>query len=190
MRSARWCHFTAAPATRTWPANTAGNGPAPKTSRSARAFSSRTACPGTAVQVRRPFPNRRPCRSALSKDYPLTLVFGHSLYYWHQNVLIQHSETLKREYRILLLDYPEGFVEMNPDDAKRLGIRDGAEIRLSASRRLGGDRCAGHARGAQRHRSSCPTFVAPGGAADPRLNRLRTRVLPAQPVFVRVEKEI
>ena len=27
-------------------------------------------------------------------DYPFTLVFGHSLYYWHQNVLIQHSETL------------------------------------------------------------------------------------------------
>ncbi len=66
-------------------------------------------------------------------DYPLTLVFGHSLYYWNQNVLIQHSETLKREYRMLLLDYPEGFVEMNPDDAKQLGIRDGEKIRLHAA---------------------------------------------------------
>jgi formate dehydrogenase (coenzyme F420) alpha subunit len=65
--------------------------------------------------------------------YPLTLVFGHALYYWNQNVLIQHSETLKREYRILLLDYPEGFVEMNPDDAKQLGIRDGEKIRLKAA---------------------------------------------------------
>ena len=65
--------------------------------------------------------------------YPLTLVFGHSLYYWNQNVLIQHSETLKREYRMLLLDYPEGFVEMNPDDAKQLGIRDGEKIRLHAA---------------------------------------------------------
>ncbi len=71
--------------------------------------------------------------SAVSKDYPLTLVFGHSLYYWNQNVLIQHSETLKREYRMLLLDYPEGFVEMNPDDAKQLGIRDGETIRLQAA---------------------------------------------------------
>jgi predicted molibdopterin-dependent oxidoreductase YjgC len=70
---------------------------------------------------------------AVSKEYPLTLVFGHSLYYWNQNVLIQHSETLKREYRILLLDYPEGFVEMNPDDAKQLGIRDGEKIRLRAA---------------------------------------------------------
>jgi formate dehydrogenase major subunit len=79
-------------------------------------------------------PIPRPLQAeAVSKDYPLTLVFGHSLYYWNQNVLIQHSETLKREYRILLLDYPEGFVEMNPDDAKQLGVRDGEKIRLRAA---------------------------------------------------------
>src|ERR1035438_1685711 len=36
----------------------------------------------------------------VSGDYPFTLIFGHSLYYWHQNVLIRHSETLKREYQI------------------------------------------------------------------------------------------
>lgn len=65
-----------------------------------------------------------------SEAYPLTLIFGHSLYYWHQNVLIKHSETLKREYRMLLLDYPEGFVEISTDDAKRYGIRDGEKIRL------------------------------------------------------------
>ena len=64
------------------------------------------------------------------KDYPLTLVFGNSTYYWNQNVLIRHSETLKREYRILLLDYPEGFVEMNSADAKQLAVRDGERIRL------------------------------------------------------------
>jgi anaerobic selenocysteine-containing dehydrogenase len=47
-------------------------------------------------------------------------------------VLVRHSETLKREYRILLLDYPEGFVEINPADATALGIRDGEKIRLRA----------------------------------------------------------
>jgi predicted molibdopterin-dependent oxidoreductase YjgC len=79
-------------------------------------------------------PITRPLQAdAVSKEYPLTLVFGHSLYYWNQSVLIKHSETLKREYRILLLDYPEGFVEMNPDDAKQLGIRDGEKIRLWAA---------------------------------------------------------
>ena len=69
---------------------------------------------------------------AASQNYPLTLVLGHSLYYWNQSVLVKHSETLKREYRILLLDYPEGFVEMNPEDAKQLGIRDGEKIQLWA----------------------------------------------------------
>ena len=68
-----------------------------------------------------------------SKEYPFTLVFGHSLYYWHQNILIQHSETLKREYRMLLLDYPEGFVELNTEDAKQLGVRDGSKIRLQSA---------------------------------------------------------
>ncbi|MCC7203687.1 MAG: molybdopterin-dependent oxidoreductase [Phycisphaeraceae bacterium] len=66
-------------------------------------------------------------------DYPLMLVFGHSLYYWHHNVLIQHSETLKREYRVLLLDYPDGFVEMNTTDAQQWGIRDGQRIRIRSA---------------------------------------------------------
>jgi len=63
-------------------------------------------------------------------EFPFLLWFGHSLYYWHQNALVQHSETLKREYGILLLDYPEGFVEMNPDDARSLNVRDGEKVRL------------------------------------------------------------
>jgi predicted molibdopterin-dependent oxidoreductase YjgC len=74
-----------------------------------------------------PRPSRPPCASL---DYPFTLSFGHSLYYWHQNVLIRHSETLKREYQILLLDYPDGFVDINTEDARRIEIRDGAKVRL------------------------------------------------------------
>jgi predicted molibdopterin-dependent oxidoreductase YjgC len=62
--------------------------------------------------------------------FPFVLVFGLSLYYWHQNTMVQHSETLKREYGILLLDYPNGFAEINPEDAGALKIRDGMKIRL------------------------------------------------------------
>ncbi len=83
----------------------------------------------------RPFrfvPVAKPMLTDGTATYPLALVFGNSLYYWHQNVLVKHSETLKREYRILLLDYPEGFVEINDEDAKNLGIRDGQKIRLEA----------------------------------------------------------
>ncbi|HUM04426.1 MAG TPA: molybdopterin-dependent oxidoreductase [Terriglobales bacterium] len=69
-----------------------------------------------------------------TRQFPFTLVFGHSLYYWNQNVLIRHSETLKREYQVLLLDYPEGFVEINTEDAKALGIRDGERVRICTAR--------------------------------------------------------
>ena len=79
-------------------------------------------------------PVARPPTPAGNPDrFPFTLVFGHSLYYWHQNILIKHSEALKREYRLLLLDYPDGFVEINTGDAQRLGIRDGGRIRLSTA---------------------------------------------------------
>jgi predicted molibdopterin-dependent oxidoreductase YjgC len=78
-------------------------------------------------------PIARQPQAASDSSFPYTLVFGHSLYYWHQNVLIKHSETLKREYNLLLLDYPDGFVELNPDDAKALSIRDGEKIRLRAA---------------------------------------------------------
>ncbi len=76
-----------------------------------------------------PTPKPSPA-AAPAKEFPLTLVFGNSLYYWNQNVLIRHSEVLKREYCVLMLDYPEGFVELNTEDAKELGIRDGEHIGL------------------------------------------------------------
>ncbi len=48
----------------------------------------------------RPFSSCRSTSAGASRrctaaDFPFTLTFGHSLYYWHQNALIQHSETLK-----------------------------------------------------------------------------------------------
>ncbi|MBV8049851.1 MAG: molybdopterin-dependent oxidoreductase [Acidobacteriaceae bacterium] len=78
-----------------------------------------------------PVPKTAPVPS-VSKNYPLTLVCGSSLYYWNQNVLIRHSETLRREYSILLTDYPQGFVEIHPKDAQALKIRDGEQIRISS----------------------------------------------------------
>jgi len=70
---------------------------------------------------------------ALDKDFPFTLVLGNSTYYWNQNVLISKCETLKREYRMLLLDYPKGFVEINSEDARNMKIRDKQQIKLCAA---------------------------------------------------------
>jgi formate dehydrogenase major subunit len=67
---------------------------------------------------------------AVSSEFPFTLVLGNSTYYWNQNVLIAHSEILKREYRVMFLDYPKGFVEINSDDAKEMKIRDKQRIKL------------------------------------------------------------
>ena len=78
-------------------------------------------------------PVSMPAPVASPSTYPFRLVFGHSLYYWHQDALVLHSETLRREYNILFLDYPKGFVEINNADAKQLGIRDGEMIRLTAA---------------------------------------------------------
>jgi formate dehydrogenase (coenzyme F420) alpha subunit len=84
------------------------------------------------VAVAKPEPSAK-----VSQSFPLTLVCGSSLYYWNQNVLIRHSETLRREYSILLTDYPQGFVEISPDDAEALGIRDGKPVRVSSERGCG-----------------------------------------------------
>lgn len=77
-------------------------------------------------------PLANPEKEVTSRGFPLTLVFGHSLYYWHQDALALQSETLRREYNILFLDYPQGFAELNTNDARELGVRDGQQVRLVA----------------------------------------------------------
>jgi formate dehydrogenase (coenzyme F420) alpha subunit len=80
------------------------------------------------VAVAKPAPPAK-----VSRAFPLTLVCGSSLYYWNHNVLIRHSETLRREYSILFTDYPHGFVELNPEDAKQLAIQDSDKIRICSA---------------------------------------------------------
>lgn len=78
-----------------------------------------------------PFPMPEMAGLCMIAGYPFALIIGRSLYYWHHNVLVEHSETLKREHRVLQLDYPEGFVDINPEDAQELGVRDSGKVRLS-----------------------------------------------------------
>jgi formate dehydrogenase (coenzyme F420) alpha subunit len=124
-------------------------------------------------------PVARPWATA---DHPFLLVFGHSLYYWHQNVLIKHSETLKREYSILLLDYPDGFVEINSNDAQQLGIRDGDKIRLSS--------ITGSALSTARvtHEVKSGTIFVPYFVREVELQIVGNGSRPDEPVHVRIEK--
>lgn len=127
-------------------------------------------------------PVSRPAPTPASPELPFRVFFGSSLYYWTQDVLVRHSETLKREYRILWMDYPNGFVEINAEDAKRLGIRDGENITL-------------HANGASAQAAARVTpEVMSGTIFVPYfLREVETRLLAGaadrhQPVPVRVEK--
>lgn len=119
-------------------------------------------------------------------DYPLTLIFGHSLYYWHQNILVKHSETLRRELRVLLLDYPDGFVEISEADAKALGIRDGAKIRVVSSH--GSAVTDARVTGEVRSGTICVPFFVREVVRQILGETLAEAGLAGQPVFVRIEK--
>jgi predicted molibdopterin-dependent oxidoreductase YjgC len=60
-------------------------------------------------------------------EYPLILNTGRILEHWHTGVMTRRSAALAAIA-------PEGFVELHPDDAGRLGIRDGQTVRVASRR--------------------------------------------------------
>ena len=69
-----------------------------------------------------------------SADFPLALVAGTSTYYWHQNAVMKKTFIPRREYNAQLLLYPKGLVEIHPDDAARLGVRDKRPVRVVSAK--------------------------------------------------------
>ena len=51
------------------------------------------------------------------KDYPMILTTGRCIWQWHTGTMTRRSESLEREE-------PTGWVEINPEDAKALNIKD------------------------------------------------------------------
>jgi len=49
---------------------------------------------------------------------------------WGEDPLVSGSPTLRRDYQSLKRRYPGGLVAMCPDDAKRLGVREGWRVRI------------------------------------------------------------
>ena len=75
-----------------------------------------------------------PWRPALSDEFPMALVAGTSTYYWHQNAIMRKTFIPRREYNALLLLYPQGLVEIHPEDAARLGVRDKRPVRVVSAK--------------------------------------------------------
>lgn len=60
-------------------------------------------------------------------EYPLLLTTGRCMWHWHTGTMTRRSESLEREE-------PTGWVEMNPEDAKALGIADKEMVRAISRR--------------------------------------------------------
>jgi formate dehydrogenase alpha subunit len=68
-----------------------------------------------------------PSDESPDEQYPLILTTGRSLYHFH-------TGTMTRRVRVLNEIKPESTVEMNPEDASRLGIAEGDKVKVSSRR--------------------------------------------------------
>ena len=59
----------------------------------------------------------KPPAEVPDKEYPLLMTTGRCIWQWHTGSMTRRSESLEREE-------PTGWVEINPEDAKALGIKD------------------------------------------------------------------
>ncbi len=60
-------------------------------------------------------------------DYPLYLTTGRNPFQYHTSTMTGRTAILQREF-------PENYVEINPADAKEIGIRDGWNVEVSSRR--------------------------------------------------------
>ena len=60
-------------------------------------------------------------------EYPLTLTTGRMAFHWHTGTMTRRTEALHQEV-------PEGYAEVNPADAERLGISKSGRVRLISRR--------------------------------------------------------
>ena len=61
------------------------------------------------------------------EEYPLTLTTGRIMFHWHTGSMTRRSEKLDQEV-------PEGYVEISPEDADKLGLRKSARVRIISRR--------------------------------------------------------
>jgi formate dehydrogenase alpha subunit len=69
----------------------------------------------------------QPAAEEPDKDYPMRLITGRLLFLFHTNTMTGQSPTLK-------IQAPEGYIEMNPDDARMLGVSEGERVKIKSRR--------------------------------------------------------
>lgn len=69
----------------------------------------------------------KPPAEPADAEYPFVLSTGRVLEHWHTGTMTMKAEELRRAY-------PECFAEVNPVDAKALGIRSGDRVRITSRR--------------------------------------------------------
>jgi formate dehydrogenase major subunit len=68
-----------------------------------------------------------------SPEFPFALMVGKAQHYWHQNNLMRKTLIPRREYDQTLLLYPQGYVEICPEDAQKLKVRDKWLVQVTSS---------------------------------------------------------
>ena len=69
----------------------------------------------------------RPPAESVSDDYPLILTTGRILEHWH-------TGSMSRRTKVLNALYPNGAIDIHPDDALKLGIVDGDMVAVASER--------------------------------------------------------
>ncbi len=69
----------------------------------------------------------KPPAEVVDKDYPMWLTTGRTFVHYHTGTMTRVSPTLHHELE-------EGFVEINPKDARSMNIQDGERVKVSSRR--------------------------------------------------------
>ncbi|QYZ78561.1 formate dehydrogenase subunit alpha [Methanofollis formosanus] len=69
----------------------------------------------------------KPPAEVPDEEYPLILTTGRCLFHWHTGSMTRRSEHLDAEV-------PTGWIELNPEDARELGIVDGEMVKATSRR--------------------------------------------------------
>lgn len=70
----------------------------------------------------------------VTEQYPMLLLADPTLGPWDEETTIASTLTVSVEFALVGKDYPSGMLCLNPEDAKRLGLRSGRNARVTSSR--------------------------------------------------------